>query len=87
MTKSGELSRRWYSLRPSSLTCWRTEAVAALLFGFGRGIAYESRERNLRVDDDVFLLGQVQHDVGAQVVSLGVLDVVLRFVVDALDER
>ena len=63
------------------------EAAAALLFGFGRGIAYESRERNLRVDDDVFLLGQVQHDVGAQVVSLGVLDVVLRFVVDALDER
>jgi hypothetical protein len=29
MTKSGELSRRWYSLRPSSLTCWRTEAVWA----------------------------------------------------------
>ena len=64
-----------------------SEVAAALLFGFGRGVAYESRERNFRVDDDVFLLGQVQHDVGAQVVSLGVLDVVLRFVVDALDER
>ena len=64
-----------------------SEVAAALLFGFGRGVAYESRERNFRVDDDVFLLGQVQHDVGSQVVSLGVLDVVLRFVVDALDER
>lgn len=29
----------------------------------------------------------MQHDVGSQVVSLGVLNVVLRFVVDALDER
>ena len=40
----------------------RCEVAAALLFGLGRGVAYESRERNLRVDDDVFLLGQVQHD-------------------------
>ena len=31
------------------------------LFGFGRGVAYESRERNFRVDDDVFLLGPVSY--------------------------
>ena len=64
----------------------RREVTAALLLAFGRGVADERCERNLRVDDDVLLFGQVQHYVGAQVAALLVLDVVLGLVMYAFDE-
>lgn len=92
MTKSGELSRRWYSLRPQFGDVLphrgdvRREITPPLLLRVGRGVTHEGRERDFRVDDDVLLLGQVQHHVGPQVAPLLVLDVVLRLVVDALRE-
>ena len=62
------------------------EGAAPLLVGLGRGIGHESRQRDLRIDDDLFLFGEVQHDVGPQVAPLLVLDVVLRLVMDPLGE-
>ena len=59
----------------------------ALLLVFGRRVVDECRERDFGVDDDVLLLGQVQHHVGPQVASFGILDIVLRFVVDAFQQR
>ena len=62
------------------------ELAAAFVVGFGRGVGHEGCQRDLRVDDDLLLLGQPQHHVGPQVATLLVLDVVLRFVVDSLGE-
>lgn len=55
-------------------------------FALGRGVVDEGRQRDLRVDDDAFSLGQPQHHVGTAVVAFAVLDVELRLVVDAADE-